>query len=152
MAVSSKRQKGFSLVEVLVSVLVLSVGLLGLAGLQGTVLRSTHSAYLRSQAAILAGDMVDRMRANPAGEYGGYKTSPSSVEVNDDFGGQGTADSVVVGCSPQQLAGYDKARWSSEIARVLPRGVGEISSATDRITLSWLDSHGRESLSVPVSL
>lgn len=57
--------KGFTLVEVLVALLILSIGLLGLAGLQAGGLRSNHSAYLRSQAVMLAHDMADRMRSNP---------------------------------------------------------------------------------------
>ena len=55
---------GFTLLEVLISVLVLSVGLLGLAGLQATGLKTNHSAYMRSQAVSYGYDILDRMRAN----------------------------------------------------------------------------------------
>ena len=58
------RQKGFTLLEVLVAVLVLAIGLLGLAGLQATSLRVNQSASMRSQATNLAYDMADRIRAN----------------------------------------------------------------------------------------
>ena len=64
-------QHGFTMVEVLVTLVILAVGLLGLAGLQATSLRNTESAYQRSQAAILAYDMLDRMRANSAGVANG---------------------------------------------------------------------------------
>lgn len=64
---SSRRARGASLIEVLVAVVVLSLGLLGLAGLQMTSLRSNHSAYLRSQATLLAYDLTDRMRADCSG-------------------------------------------------------------------------------------
>ncbi|MDW8322925.1 MAG: type IV pilus modification protein PilV [Burkholderiales bacterium] len=57
-------QDGFGLVEVLVTLVLLSVGLLGLAALQGQSQRTTYSAYLRSQAAVLAYDMLDLMRSN----------------------------------------------------------------------------------------
>ncbi|MEJ2108263.1 MAG: type IV pilus modification protein PilV [Acidiferrobacteraceae bacterium] len=60
-------QRGFTLTEVLIAVLVLAVGLLGLAGLQLAGMKSNHSAYLRSQATIVAYDLLDRMRADPAG-------------------------------------------------------------------------------------
>ncbi len=64
---------GYTLVEVLVAVVILSVGLLGLAGMQARGMRNSHDAYLRSQAAILAYDIADRMRANRdaalAGDY-----------------------------------------------------------------------------------
>lgn len=62
--ITARRQKGLSLLEVLVSLVLLSIGLLGLAGLQATALKSGHSASLRSQATILAYDILDEMRAN----------------------------------------------------------------------------------------
>lgn len=61
------RQKGFTLLEVLVAMLVLSIGLLGLAGLMASSLRNNHSAYYRTQATWLAYDVIDRMRVNGAG-------------------------------------------------------------------------------------
>lgn len=65
------RQRGVSLVEVLVSVVVLSIGLLGLAGLQASGIRVSQSSIHRGQAAQIAYDIVDRIRANVAnaGEY-----------------------------------------------------------------------------------
>ncbi|MCX7101946.1 MAG: type IV pilus modification protein PilV, partial [Methylobacter sp.] len=62
-----KQTAGFTLIEVLIAMLVLAVGLLGLAGLQATSLKSNQSAYNRSQATQLAYDLADRMRANVAG-------------------------------------------------------------------------------------
>jgi type IV pilus assembly protein PilV len=61
-----RRHTGFTLVEVLVAVLVLAVGLIGLAGLQLASMKSNHSAYRRSQAAIAVYDLLDRIRAEPA--------------------------------------------------------------------------------------
>ena len=57
------RQEGVTLVEVLIAVLVLSVGLLGVAGLQGTSLRNSYSAYQRSQAVSLGYEVIDALRA-----------------------------------------------------------------------------------------
>ena len=56
--------RGFSLIEVLVTILILTVGLLGLAGLQSRALTSQMEAYQRSQALILLKDMADRINAN----------------------------------------------------------------------------------------
>src|SRR5262249_56408603 len=61
----SRRARGFTLIEALVALLVLSIGLLGVAALQLTSLRSNPSSSFRSQATLLAYDVVDRMRANP---------------------------------------------------------------------------------------
>lgn len=94
---------GFTLLEVLIALLVLSVGLLGIAGLQLTSLRSNHSAYLRSQATILAYDILDRMRANRAqAQADDYNTtiaavsdlpsiSDSSTQAARDLNSWGTA-------------------------------------------------------------
>jgi type IV pilus modification protein PilV len=58
-------QQGFTLIEVLVTVIIMAIGLLGVAGLQLAGMRSNHSAFLRTQATIAAYDLIDRMRADP---------------------------------------------------------------------------------------
>ncbi len=111
------RSAGFTLIEVLIAVLVLSIGLLGLAALQTSGLGMNHSAYLRSQATILAADMADRMRANRAG-LSAYDntgtTAPTAVA-----GCTSTA-----GCNSTQLAQDDMAAWAADVAAQLPSGVG----------------------------
>lgn len=75
-----KRSEGFTLVEVLVSVLVLGIGVLGLAGLQSVGISAGYSALQRSQASWLAGEMADLLRANPeAARSGAYDTSFADV-------------------------------------------------------------------------
>ena len=59
-----KHQKGFSLVEILVALLILSIGLLGLAALQTTSLKFNTDSYMRTQATYFVYDIIDRMRAN----------------------------------------------------------------------------------------
>ena len=65
--IQGKRQYGFTLLEVLIALLILSIGLLGLAALQTTGLRSNQMASMRTLATEAAYDITDRMRANPAG-------------------------------------------------------------------------------------
>lgn len=109
-----RQQGGFTLIEVLVAVVVLSIGLLGLAGLQTNSVRMATSAYQRSQATWLAHDMMDRMRANPAGvAAGGYTATPSS---------SGACHTASSGCSPTALAADDLARWQAQVATSLPGG------------------------------
>lgn len=66
-----QRQTGVSLLEVLIAVLVLSVGLLGIAGLQTANLRNTQSAHQRTVAVLLAASMAERIRANPVAAAAG---------------------------------------------------------------------------------
>ena len=66
-----KSQRGFTLIEVLIAIVVLAIGLLGLAGLQASSLKNNTSAYTRSQAQLLAYDMLDRLRANREGVING---------------------------------------------------------------------------------
>ncbi|HEX8989348.1 MAG TPA: type IV pilus modification protein PilV [Rhodocyclaceae bacterium] len=112
-------QKGVSLLEVLVTVLVLSFGLLGVAGLQTTALKATHSSYYRSIANALAADIVDRLRANVLTQTRGnqaatarYYVSPGSPSVN-------CSTSV---CTGQGLANYEMAAWKASVASLLPAG------------------------------
>lgn len=68
--VPTRSSAGFSLIEVLVSIVVLSIGLLGTAGLMSASLKNTNTAFYRSQATFLADDIVDRLRANLTAEIG----------------------------------------------------------------------------------
>jgi len=118
------RTGGFTLIEVLVAVLVLALGLLGIAGLQAAGMQMNNSAYLRSQAAILAQDMADRARANTegyeAGDYDiGDPTSPTSVSKTDEC-------FTTSGCSSTQLAQSDVARWRENVKDLLPGGEATI--------------------------
>ena len=60
----TKRVAGFSMIEVLITIVILMFGLLALAGLQGRALTAQMESYQRSQALILLNDMVDRISAN----------------------------------------------------------------------------------------
>ena len=117
---SINKSRGFTLVEVLVAVLVLAIGLLGLAGLQVTGLRNNQSAYYRSQATQLAYDMADRMRANPAGMKNGEYNNPAAVQT--------AACLTIAGCSAAQMAGNDAFEWNALLAGPLqlPSGAGVV--------------------------
>jgi len=100
-------EQGFTLIEVLVTVLVLALGLLGMAGLQSLGIRNTHSAYLLSQATAEAYNILDCIRANrTAAEAGAYNISLGSTP------------------SGASLAAGDLANWKARLANVLPSGQG----------------------------
>ena len=130
--------QGFTLLEVLIAVVVLSVGLLGVASLQALGQQSNHSAYLRSQTTALAYDMIDRMRANHAGvKSGDYNSIDTTANTYND---PGCASST---CSPSQMAQYDKYDWQQELATQLPSGNGKVTGAgsgsTFSVTVMWDD-------------
>lgn len=119
-------QEGSSLIEVLVAVTVLSIGLLGVANLQVLGVQSSNSAYQRTQANILAMDMLDRMRANAAEAKAGlYEialggASASSGSVADD----------------------DLDAWKTSLAASLPAGDGSVDTCPSdvcTITVQWRD-------------
>jgi len=123
---SRRAARGMTLVEVLVTLLLISVGLLGVAALQLTSLKGNQEAYVRSQASALAGYILDRMRANPQA----FRAGAYTVAMN----GTGTANTT---------AGNDLLAWQNEIDRLLPGGStnagGSIARAGNivTITIQW---------------
>ena len=112
------RQKGTTLIEVLVSLLILSVGLLGMVGLQTMSLRNTQTAYLRTQATVMTADVIERMRANAQGVRAG--------SYDDGVGALTAACLTVTGCAPNLLAAHDIAEWQAALAADLPSGAGVV--------------------------
>ncbi len=121
MMMTTKRsaEAGFTLIEVLVTVLIMAVGLLGLAGLQLTALQYNHSAYMRSQATMLANDIADRMRANAVAERAGaYDVGTAAVDTD--------CNNNATGCTTSELAGNDLFEWNAALASDLPAGEGVV--------------------------
>jgi type IV pilus assembly protein PilV len=132
-SVRRRTGRGFTLVEVLVALVVFSVGLLGIAGLQITSLKANHGSATRTQAVYLAYDIIDRMRANP------------KAAITDH------AYEIAVNATPTAgtVAGDDLIAWRTNIANSLPSGSVSPSgsvvyvAATNLFTVNivWDDSH-----------
>ncbi|MFQ5642395.1 MAG: type IV pilus modification protein PilV [Thiogranum sp.] len=123
------RAGGFTLVEVLVAMLVLSIGLLGVAGLQATSMRNNADASMQTRASYIASDMADRMRANSGVASAYLTTSPSAAS--------GSCQSST--CSASEIVENDLAEWNQLLAS-LPAGQGTISDAGNglfTITVRW---------------
>jgi type IV pilus assembly protein PilV len=135
--------KGFTLIEVMVSLVILSMGLLGVAKLVLFSAHSNDSAYLRSQATDLAYAILDDMRGNRAIAMAqGY-----DVPINTAPAAPGSC--VGTGCAPGALATYDVNTWLSRLALALPSGTGSVTTTTTvappvgttaAITVQWDDS------------
>lgn len=125
-----RRERGFTLIEILVAVLVLSVGILGLVGLETLAMQGSQEAYFRSQATMLSYELADRMRANPATDY-----STVAAASNGCSSYTGAASN----CSSTQLAQQDLLSWQQDLAAKLPLGQGSVAASGSIMTInvSW---------------
>lgn len=123
--VNTDRLKGFTLIEVLIALLVLAIGLLGVLALQATSLQHNQSAYLESQAAFLANDVLDRMRANKVNAPS-YKTDLGDSVTSAKNCASGS-------CTPLELASWDLSQWKQLVASTLPAGRGAVVVTPDAV-------------------
>tara|TARA_R100001244_G_scaffold262_2_gene656 strand:- start:20988 stop:21425 length:438 start_codon:yes stop_codon:yes gene_type:complete len=127
-------QKGFSLVEILVSVLIFSIGLLGLAAMQLNALKFNQGASERSHAVFLAYEMADRMRAGRGDVAAGFYDLSLDGELScvPDSTNSG-------GCKPFQR---DLAEWRANLSAQLTNGTGSISRNGGQVTITvqWDES------------
>jgi len=147
------QSRGFSMIEVLITLVVLSIGLLGIAGLQVTGMQSNRSAYYRSQATIIAYDMIDRMRTNVDGVAANHyddldSSSPPSTPP--------TCIDTSSGCSAASLAENDLQEWVDDHLSLLPAGSGTVSRSGNifTVTVNWLENTdpGDPNKSVAISM
>ena len=149
---------GFTFMEVLISVFIMAVGILGLVGLQITSLNMNRDALMSIEAHQLMADLVDRIDSNSATTYGPIDLGDAPVD---------SPDCTLSICTPAQMANYDISRWlcaiNSEdvdgvthtacttlgIDGIFPQGQGAVSLADDqyRIRLQWVDVHTDEARS-----
>lgn len=140
----SRGQQGFSMIEAMVSVLVLSGGLLGLAFLQAQGMKFNVDAYQRTQATVFAYDIIDRLRANPTAARAGAYVVPTNAEA--DAAGKVTPRACDVGdgsvtCTPAELAVFDLAKWYQAQLRTLALDPNNYATI-NRVAISPdLDSH-----------
>lgn len=108
---SGNRQRGFSLVEVLIALIIMSVGMLGIAGLYVQSMQAGRTSMFRHHAVTLAGDVADRIRANPrAGvNYAGVGADNNCVGMGAD-------------CNEVAMAANDIFLWDQQVVESLPGG------------------------------
>lgn len=119
---SSHKQSGISLIEILVSIVIVCFGLLGVAGLLTTGIKSTQGSQFRTQASFMAHDMAERMRIN------------RQAALNGDYSTAVTATNTI--------ATNDKAAWLAAVG-TLPSGAGTVVMTNTNfftITVQWDDS------------
>ncbi len=115
--------KGYSLLEVMVAVVILSIGLVAMGLLQVANVQNSYNAHNRSVAAQESNNLADRIRANLFGYENGLYTAVNAGNRS----GLGCSDgSGATQCTPEQIAEDDYIRWSNQLAAVLPEGQGII--------------------------
>lgn len=140
---NSTKQQGVGLLEVLIALLVLSIGIMGLAALQSTGLRLNTQSYQRTQAIMAIQDIVDRIRANPSGQSAGEydtvtyaSTLPSAPDC---------ADGTTI-CSSGDMAKYDIRQWKLALQDLLgPTADGQIQvtagvPAIHVVSVQWMEN------------
>jgi type IV pilus assembly protein PilV len=105
------KQRGMSMIELLVAVLVLAIGILGITGLQMVSLQNNRGALFRAEAVQLAYDMMDRVRANPVGAVPGQAYSGLGLTAAPPA----SADCVANNCSEAQMVLFDQAIWKCSL-------------------------------------
>lgn len=149
-------QRGFSLLDVLVSMLVIMFGLLGMAGMQMLAINNTETARYNTMAAVFAANMAARMQGNKA--YWG--TPPNSVSVAGSTVTNGpastTKDCTATSCTPAEIAYYDLTNWGQSLrgsingtvaSQGLPGGSAAIacnstvSPTVCSLTISWTEKN-----------
>ncbi len=125
-------QAGFTLVEVMIALVIFSVALLGLAGLQAASLRDNQLAYLHTVATHLAYDMGERIRSNPsAAAAGAYLVDNINGQVAEP-----AVDCYTGSCSATDMAATDAYEWLTAIEEALPSGKGRVSAAGGLLTVT----------------
>lgn len=130
-----RSEQGFSLIESMVALVVLSVGMIGMAALYSQGLGAGRTAQFRNVAINLAADMADRIRVNRLGQadYG----NPGANNACDPQTGGG------VDCTPTMMAAHDLFVWNQQVQQSLPNGAGQVqfnngtNPPTYTITVTW---------------
>jgi len=147
-APASRAARGVTLLEVLVAILVLSIGLLGVAGMQAASLRYAQGGWVRAGLASGVSSLAERVRANPAAAADAYRLADEYATQRSDID-SGKVQAVVTAnnclastCTPAQLAAFDLATWRLALDTAMPGSGGFVQGdavAGYQATILWKD-------------
>jgi type IV pilus assembly protein PilV len=143
---SNGHAQGFTMIEVLIALVILAIGLLGLAVLQITAMQNSQGGYLRAQASILAYDIVDRMRANITGVNSGTY----DLALADAAPASPVCIGAAADCSAADMTQFDLAQWRASLGAYLPGGNGSVATADlgtvtrATVTIEWIDPYSAD--------
>jgi type IV pilus assembly protein PilV len=137
----SGTQRGFSMIEVLISLVLIAVAMLGQAGMQANALRFAKSGEQRMSGVFLSNELVERMEGNKAAAIAGSYAVPLASSTVLTAG----TDCSAVPCAATALAAFDLAEWTTRAAAVLPSATWQVTQtvsgnpSTYSIVLTWQD-------------
>ena len=139
-----RKQAGFNLVEVLIALIIMSIGMLGIAGLYVNSLQAGRTSMFRHHAITLAGDIADRIRANP-----------SAGTAYTLAGENKSCVSTTADCSADDMAANDIFLWKAQAAESLPKGRVTVTRSNTfppeyTITVTWDEPGSTESYAVTI--
>ena len=138
----SRLQRGSSLVEVLVAMLLMSFGVLAMTSLQAHAIQHSHTTDTRARATLLGHDLADRMRANvsPSGDWSAYELTALATSSITSTTLSGACEGNTA-CTFAEMAAYDLAQWQQQLVRSLPQGRGHVRivGAQADIWVLWED-------------
>lgn len=124
---SGPSESGFSLIEVMISLVIIAVGLLGIAGIMALSMNNDDTSRLQSLAALEAASMATAMQANTAYWVNGAGSTASLTAPSTT---SSTACNGTTGCTASAIATEDLSNWGYNIAQSLPNGSGAVSCTT----------------------
>ena len=128
---TNRNQQGVTLVEAMIALLVISIGLLGIASLQLTAMNQNTSSLNHSQAVWYAYNMSDRIRANIT-EFANY----DGIDTSNGY----AQDCMTTACTTGQMVTADASDWATMVSN-LPGGRGIVTNGADGllVTVMWDD-------------
>ncbi len=135
-----RTQHGVSMIESLVALLVLAIGIMGLAGLQTRSLIETRLTNARANALLLANDLTERMRLNRAAALGDAPYTTNANTWNDALPAVPDGTCRDNPCTPAQLRDMDLREWRILVTQLLPGGQARIEAPVNdqiRVTFRW---------------
>jgi len=149
-----RAQSGFSLIEVLVALIILSVGMLGMSKMMMVSMKSNGSAYSNTQAMSLANAMLERIRANRVVALAGAASNYSLPALTSTSTFGTGPNCLTAACSSAAMASFDVAGWLALLASAngLPSGKGSINfgslnnQTSVAIVVQWDDSVAQKAL------
>jgi type IV pilus assembly protein PilV len=120
---SFKKQRGITLLESMIAIVVAALGILGILGVQMRTLADTQTSMRRAQAIRLIEDLSERMKVNPNALL---SISSYTSAINKKAADYSSADCLTAACTPENQAAYDLKLWKTTLQQTLPLGQASI--------------------------